>query len=71
MVSGHVLSKIREKVGFSYFWGQTIEKKSKNYDEIGQIFVPGALDDTKKMRKAGADMFAKDGPENPPKKQKK
>ena len=32
-------------------------------DEIGQILVSGALDDTKKMRKAGADIFAKSEPE--------
>ena len=37
-------------------------------DEIGQMLVSGALDDTKKMRKAGADIFAKSGLENPPKK---
>ena len=39
----------------------------KNNDEIGQMLVSGALDDTKKMRKAGADIFAKSGPENPQK----
>ena len=27
------------------------------------MLVPGALDDTKKMQKAGADIFAKSGPE--------
>ena len=37
----------------------------KNNDEIGQILVSGALDDTKKMRKAGADIFAKSGLEKP------
>ena len=36
----------------------------EQFDEIGQMLVPGALDDTKKMRKAGADMFAKSGPKN-------
>ena len=40
-------------------------KKSENFNEIGQILVSGALDDTKKMRKAGADIFAKSGPERP------
>ena len=35
----------------------------KQWDDIGQILVSGALDDTEKMRKAGADIFAKSGPE--------
>ena len=42
-------------------------KKSENLNEIGQILVSGALDDTKKMRKAGADIFAKSGAEKPQK----
>ena len=37
----------------------------KLWDDIGQMLVSGALDDTKKMRKAGADIFAKYGPEEP------
>ena len=37
----------------------------KKVDEISQILVSRALDDTKKMRKAGADIFAKSGPEKP------
>ena len=37
----------------------------KKNDEIGQILVSGALDDTKKMRKAGGNIFAKSGPEKP------
>ena len=37
----------------------------KTNDEIGQILGSRALDDTKKMRKAGADSFAKSGPEKP------
>ena len=41
------------------------ENKMETNDEIGQIVVSGALDDTKKMRKAGADIFAKSGPEQP------
>ena len=41
----------------------------KNWDEIGQMLVSGALDDTKKMRKAGADIFAKSGLEKAWKKQ--
>ena len=35
------------------------------------MLVSGALDDTKKTRKAGADIFAKSGPEKPEKKPKK
>ena len=37
----------------------------KTIDEFGQILVSGALDDTKKMRKTGADIFAKAGLEKP------
>ena len=39
--------------------------KMKNSYEIGQMFVSGALDDTTKMRNAGADIFAKSGPGKP------
>ena len=35
-------------------------------DEIGQMLVSGALDDTKTMRKAGGNIFAKSGPEQNP-----
>ena len=41
------------------------ENKLKTIDEIGQMLVSRALDDTKKMRKAGADIFAKSGLEKP------
>ena len=41
-----------------------IEKKS---DEIGQILFPRALNDTKKIRKAGADILANVGAEKPDK----
>ena len=34
------------------------ETKMKNLHDIGQIVASRALDDTKKMRKAGADIFA-------------
>ena len=44
---------------------KTLERKLKTIDEIGQMLVSGALDDTKKMRKAGADIFAKSGLEKP------
>ena len=41
------------------------EKKMKKWDEIGQMLVSGALDDTKTIGKAGADMFANLGAEKP------
>ena len=65
MVSGPVLLKISEKVGFSYLWGQTNEKKTEKLNGIGQTLVSRALDDTKKMPKAGADIFSKSGLEKP------
>ena len=34
-------------------------------DETSQILIPGALNDTKKIRKAGADIFANSGAEKP------
>ena len=37
----------------------------KKMDEIGQMSVSGALDDTKTIGKVGADIFAKSGPEQP------
>ena len=40
-------------------------KKTNKFDEIGQMLVPGALDDTKTMRKAGGDIFANVGAEKP------
>ena len=62
MVSGPVLLKIKGKSWIFIFWGVKQNKtKSKKNDEIGQMLVSGALDDTKKMRKAGADIFAKSG----------
>ena len=36
-------------------------KKSENLNEIGQILVSGALDDTKTIGKAGVDIFANSG----------
>ena len=59
MVSGPVLLKIKGKSWIFIFWGLKSRKKIEKNDEIGQILVSGALDDTKKMRKAGADIFAK------------
>ena len=49
------------------FVGIRIKKKMKKnkWHEISQMLVSRALDDTKNMRKAGADIFAKSGPEKP------
>ena len=71
MVSGPVLLKIKSKRWIFICLGSknTKEKKQK-IDEIGQMLVSGALDDTKKMRKTAADIFAKSGPEKPGKKPK-
>ena len=44
---------------------QQTETKTVKFDEIGQTVVPGALNDTKKIRKAGADIFANFGAEKP------
>ena len=62
------LKSKRKKLDFHICGGRKNEKKRnqmKMWDEIWQILVSGALDDTKKMRKAGADIFAKSGPEKP------
>ena len=58
MVSGPVLLKIKGTSRIFILWG--LEKRTKicnEFDEIGQMLVPRALDDTKKIRKAGADIF--------------
>ena len=69
MVSGPVLLKIKGKSWIFILLGfkktKKTEKQMKKWDEIGQVLVSGALDDTKKMRKAGADIFAKSGLEKP------
>ena len=41
----------------------TKRKKTKTSDDIGQMLVSGALDDTKTIGKVGADIFANSGPE--------
>ena len=40
-------------------------KIREKLNEIGQILVPRALNDTKKIRKAGADIFANFGADTP------
>ena len=47
------------------FGGSKNQKKTKKWNEIGQMLVSGALDDTKTIGKVGADIFAKSGPEKP------
>ena len=53
-----------ENVGF---WRVKKPKKTKTWNEIGQMLVSGALDDTKTIGKVGADIFAKSGPGTPQK----
>ena len=47
------------------FGGSKNQKKTKKWNEIGQILVSGALDDTKTIGKVGADIFANFGAEKP------
>ena len=53
------------KLDFHIF-GVKQMNKLKNNVKIGQTLVSGALDDTKKIRKAGADIFAKSVPGKKP-----
>ena len=56
----------RNKSDFYTFLGLDKTKTTtKTWDEIGQLFVHGALNDTKQIRKAGADIFANFGAEKP------
>ena len=41
---------------FHTFGGGTPKKTTKKFDEIGRILVPGALNRTKKIRKAGGEI---------------
>ena len=54
-----------------HIFGVKQTKKSEILYEISQSLVYGALDDPKKMRKAGADIFAKLGLKNLEKKPRK
>ena len=47
---------------------QKTNKKTKKWNEIGQILVSGALGGTKSIRKIAADIFAKSGLKQPRKK---
>ena len=60
-----------KKSDFHIFGGQKTNKIREKLDEIGQILVPRALNDTKKIRKAGADIFANVGAEHLKKLKKK
>ena len=57
--------KKKEKIGFSYLGGSQKPKKTKMWNEICQMLVSGALEGTTTIGKAGADIFAKSGPETP------
>ena len=66
MVSGHVLLKTKAKCWIFILFGSKItKKKAENLNEIGQMLVPGGLNDTRKTHKAGADIFANFGAEKP------
>ena len=54
-----------KQLDFHIFGGQKTNKIIEQLDEIGQILVPRALNDTKKIRKAGADIFANFGAGQP------
>ena len=47
------------------FGGQKTNKIRETLNEIGQILVPGALNDTEQIRTVGADIFADVGAEKP------
>ena len=59
MVSGPVL--LGNKSDFHTLWDRTTGNNGKVFDEFGQMLVLGARNDTKKIRKAGADIFANVG----------
>ena len=63
MVSGPVLLKMKGKKWTFILVGFT--KKNRKKNEIVQILVSGALDQTKKIRKTAAEIFAKSGFEKP------
>ena len=66
MVSGPVLLKIKGTSWIFILLGSKKQKKNqKTNHEIGQMLVSRAVDDTKKMRKAGADISATSGLEKP------
>ena len=50
-----------KKSKFHIFGGQKTNKIRETLNEIGQMLVSRALDDTKTIGKVGADIFAKSG----------
>ena len=50
---------------FHIFGGQKTNKMTEQLNEIGQILVPRALNDTQRILKAGADIFVNFGAEKP------
>ena len=46
-------------------WAEQNKTKTRKWNEIGQLLVPGALNDNKTIRKAGGDIFASFGLEKP------
>ena len=69
MVSGPVLQTEKEKGLMSILLGinntNKNESKTNTWDEIGQMLVSRALDDTETIGKAGADSFAHVGAGKP------
>ena len=51
-------------------WQPETQNGTEMFDEIGQMLVPGALNDTKKIREASADIFANFGAGTPGKNSK-
>ena len=69
MVSGPVVLKIKGQSWIFILLGfkktKQNEQITKKWDEIRQMLVSGALDDTKTIGKAGVDIFANFGAEKP------
>ena len=63
MVSGPVLEKPKGKTLDFHIFGVQNTKKMETNQEISQMLVSGALDQTKPIRKTAADIFAKSKPE--------
>ena len=62
MVSGPVCKKIEGTSRIFIHLGMNKrQKRTDQWDEFGEIVVFGGLNDTKKIRKASADIFAKFG----------
>ena len=53
----------RKVLDFHTHWVVKKQKNTRQFDDIGGFVVPGAVNDTKKIRKAGGDIFANVGAE--------